>query len=364
MQDAVEAFLWAAGTYKSVLDRERPDIHQIFDAVSVSLNPQMLPFRHAITQLNRLRVNSKHYGISPDRKEAQRLLVDMAEFLREATALVFRCDFWTISLINLLSEDLQSVKYWLRRAEQDLRERSFQDCLIHCRYALYLEFEQHYDISPYVDPNYDLTGFFRFRSVAPSWALNTTYINERVAQPCDFIVINYDDLHRRLWENSIDPTIFWNVRRLTPAVFLPRERNEINIKGERAQDETQWVVKRDFNVLDDDGIEDRVAYVLRHTVEMILGVSIKNRQFKGPGSAIHVIKLKPGDIPYYEKASRKAKQSGIIPIDLKELNTSSVVRGLDSEEMFWEIFNFDRSGGKRTIIVGFVGNEDVEGIQR
>jgi hypothetical protein len=153
LQDAVEAFLWAAGTYKRVLDRERLGIHQIFDAVSASLNPRTLPFRHAITQLNRLRVNSKHYGICPDRKETERLLVSMAEFFREAAALMFACDFWTISLIDLLSEDLRSVKYWLLRAEQDFRERSFENCLIHCRYALYLVFEERYDISPYVDPN-------------------------------------------------------------------------------------------------------------------------------------------------------------------------------------------------------------------
>lgn len=141
-----------------------------------------------------------------------------------------------------------------------------------------------------------------------------------------------------MWENGIDATVFWNVLRLTPAVFLPRERNEISIKGERARDEALWVVKRDFNVLDDDGIEDRAAYVLRHTVEMMLAVSIKNQQFKAAGTAYHVIKLKPGDIPYYAKASRTAKLNGMISSDLKELNTSYSVRGLESEELFWEIF--------------------------
>ena len=361
LQDAVEAFLWAAGTSKDVLDRERLDIHQIFDAVSASLRPQALPFRPAITQLNRLRINSKHYGISPDRKEAQRLLVDMAEFLREATALVFADDFWAISLIHLLSDELQSVKYWLFRAEQDFHECSFQNCLIHCRYSLYLEFEQLYDISPYVDSEYINSNFFGFRSLSPSWALNTIYINDRVAQPCDFIVINYDDLHRRLWENGIDATVFWNVRRLTPEVFFPRERNEINIKGERARDEALWVVKHDFNVLDDEGIEDRAAYVLRHTVEMILGVSNKNQQMKAAGRAKRTIKLKAGDIPYYTKASRTAEPRGIIPREARVLDTSCVVRGLDSDELFWEILYFNRSEEERALIFGFIGNDDVEG---
>jgi hypothetical protein len=55
LQDAVEAFLWAAATYKSVSSPARAEIHQLFDAVSASLSRHALPFRHAVMQLNRLR---------------------------------------------------------------------------------------------------------------------------------------------------------------------------------------------------------------------------------------------------------------------------------------------------------------------
>jgi hypothetical protein len=153
LQDSVEAFLWAAATHKNVSSPARAEIHQLFDAVSASLSPHALPFRQAVTQLNRLRINSKHFGIHPDRKESQRFLTDISEFLRESTRLVFELDFWTVSLIDLLNDDLRSIKYWLLRAEADFRAELFEDCLIHCRHVVYLEFEEQYDISRYAEPN-------------------------------------------------------------------------------------------------------------------------------------------------------------------------------------------------------------------
>jgi hypothetical protein len=138
LQDAVEAFLWAAVTYKGVASRGRVEIHQLFDSVNESLTPHALPFRHPITQLNRLRVNSKHYGIYPDRNEAQRLLVQITEFLGESSKIIFNTAFWAVSLIHILPDSNRMIKHWLLRAEKDFQEGAFQNCLIHCRYALYL----------------------------------------------------------------------------------------------------------------------------------------------------------------------------------------------------------------------------------
>jgi hypothetical protein len=311
LQDAVETFLWAAATHKGASGRDRSEIHQLFDAVNEALSPRALPFRHAITQLNRLRINSKHYGIHPDRKEAQRLSVNIAEFLRESTNLVFDLDFWTVSLIHLLSDDGRHVKYWLLRAEKEFRNRSFQSCLTYCRYAIYLEFEQHYDISPCVDPNPFSVSVFG--SVAPVWALNERYINERVTEPCEFIVINYEHLHRQLWENGIDPTVFWNVRRLTPEVYLPRVRDSL-IRTRRELDEELWIVKHDLGVFNADGIEERAAYVLRHTIEMMLSVASRSLQMKTIGVA------RPGQ----KIILRKGDTSIFIPLQVRQVH-----------EMFW-----------------------------
>jgi hypothetical protein len=208
-----------------------------------------------------------------------------------------------------------------------------------------------------------VTPFEVFRSMAPFWALNEEYIAQRVTEPCEFIVINYDHLQRRLWENGIDPTVFWNVRRLTPQVFLPREKNDSLVKTARELDEAVWVVKRDFGVLEEDGIQDRAAYVLRHTIEMMLSVSSTNRQMKSPaGKNIRKIVLKAGDIPYFAKASRMKGKSGLIPQSLRELTVTYAVPGLDSRELFWSFgyFHEPDSQGTATLILGFVGDDDVE----
>jgi hypothetical protein len=126
------------------------------------------------------------------------------------------------------------------------------------------------------------------------------------------------------------------VRRLTPQVFLPRVKNDSLIKTARELDEQLWVVKRDFAVLDEEGIRDRAAYVLRHTIEMMLSVSSTNRQMKSPtGKNLHMVVLKPGNIPYFAKASRMKEQIGFIPESVTELTTTYAVPGLDSRELFW-----------------------------
>jgi hypothetical protein len=51
LQDAVEAFLWAAATYKHcAAGRDRVEIHQLLDGVNNAISPHSLPFRQTITQ--------------------------------------------------------------------------------------------------------------------------------------------------------------------------------------------------------------------------------------------------------------------------------------------------------------------------
>src|SRR4029077_13625526 len=92
------------------------------------------------------------------------------------------------------------------------------------------------------------------------------------------------------------------------------------IKTARELDEGVWVVKHDFGVLEEDGIQDRAAYVLRHTIEMMLSVSSANRQIKSPvGKNIQRIVLKTGNVPYFAKASRTKGKVGFIPQKVTEL---------------------------------------------
>jgi hypothetical protein len=137
LQDAVEALLWAAASHKGI-SRDRSEVMQLYDDVNAALSPEHLSFRPAVVQLNKIRINSKHYGICPDQKETGRLLTSMAEFLRETTRTAFSVNFWTISLLDLLKKD--EIKTALTDAQAAFDRGEYLICLIGCRKAIYLLF--------------------------------------------------------------------------------------------------------------------------------------------------------------------------------------------------------------------------------
>jgi hypothetical protein len=149
------------------------------------------------------------------------------------------------------------------------------------------------------------------------------------------------------------------VRRLTPEVFLPREKGSVFFNSARARDESLWVVKYDFRIFNPNGIEDRAAYVLRHIIEMMLSASARRQELKVPIGFGDKIKLKPGDIPYYAKTSRTSEMRGIIPRGIQELDISYAIRGFDSRELFWSFLYFP-IGQPQLFIAGFVGDDDLD----
>jgi hypothetical protein len=148
-------------------------------------------------------------------------------------------------------------------------------------------------------------------------------------------------------------------------VFLRRRKNVSLSKTERELDEGLWVVKRDFSVLDDDGIQDRAAYVLRHTIEMMLSVSSRNLQMKvTEPKKIQLVILKSGAIPYFAKATREKNKIGILPQNVRKVPSAYAIRGLDSDELFWGFSTLEQgSDGTVTLFSGFIGNDDVEQVE-
>ena len=84
LHDAVEAMLWAIASHKGQLSKERAELIQLYDDVDAAISPERLSFRPKIVALNKRRINSKHYGICPDKKEATRLLESITEFLEDS----------------------------------------------------------------------------------------------------------------------------------------------------------------------------------------------------------------------------------------------------------------------------------------
>ncbi len=130
-QDAVELFLRAVMKDRPVVGRKIPDdfvqcMDYIDSAASQDTN-QHVPFRAKLIDLNKARVNFKHYGLIPNRTDARRLLGYVADFFEEASWQYFNIRFSDISASDLVMSN--GVRERLKRAEQALRDEELEQCL-------------------------------------------------------------------------------------------------------------------------------------------------------------------------------------------------------------------------------------------
>ena len=232
LQDAVEAFLLAiAGIVGAGID-QNTKFDKYFVLIDERIKPKELPFKLKLLRLNRIRVDSKHYGIQPSRTECDRLSVSIREFFEEVSSSILGIAFSTVSGIDLLEDG--DTKTALVEAKTALDGGEPAACAIACRKALYLELEWRYDIAKFKDGQ--PVGLLGGLSSAPYFARNMEFIQKNVRDPTDFIVLDHGDLDQKLLKDGVDPTAYWNLWRLTPAVY-------------RTPDKT-WVVKHDFDKLD------------------------------------------------------------------------------------------------------------------
>lgn len=80
MQDAVEAFLLAVSDHVNAKLSEKSTFDKYFLEINKSIHPKELPFKAKLLRLNRIRVDSKHYGIQPAKTECDRLSLATREF--------------------------------------------------------------------------------------------------------------------------------------------------------------------------------------------------------------------------------------------------------------------------------------------
>lgn len=185
LQDAVEAFLIAVADHigAAAID-QNTRFYKYFVQIDTKIAPKELPFKSKLLRLNRIRVDSKHYGIQPARDECDRLAVAVREFFDEVSSSLLGASFSTVSAIDLLHDG--ETKTALIDAKKALEAGELENCAVNCRKALFLEVERHYDISAYKDGN--PVGLLAGMTDAPYYARNKQYIEESVADPTDFIV--------------------------------------------------------------------------------------------------------------------------------------------------------------------------------
>lgn len=339
-QDAVEVFLIAVADYVGATLDQNTSFDQYFVKINAKNTSQTLPFQNKLIRLNKMRVNSKHYGIQPERKECDRLALTVREFFDEVSNSVLGVTFSTVSTIDLLQDG--ETKEVLLEAKNALEAKNYEICAICCRKALFLEIERYYDISGYRDGkqfgNLDLLGF----SDAPYFARSKQYIEENVRQPTDFIVYDHSSVNEKLLTQGCDNTTYWNVWRLTPEVYKTKEGH--------------WVVKREFSKLDTDSLSDKIEYIFSSTLDVVLSIHSAKQAIRQRDYRQYYLNIKHEDVPIYKKADKNSDEIGRTPIGLTQINTDYSVDGLNDDATYWHISHI----GENMYLSGFIHDDYIQ----
>ncbi len=135
-QDAVELFLVIAGQHLGANITDKMPFEQSFGEVETKLKERdgnRLPKRGAIFQVNKHRVNLKHYGLPPSSQALEESRRDVDTFLSTATSLVFGMDLDEIDLADLVTQ--QATAALLRRADASAKAEVYKDAAVNLRAA-------------------------------------------------------------------------------------------------------------------------------------------------------------------------------------------------------------------------------------
>ncbi|MBI5076338.1 MAG: hypothetical protein HZB62_14390 [Nitrospirae bacterium] len=337
-QDSVEAFLIAVAEHVNAAIDQNTKFDKYFVAINDKIAPKELPFRVKLLRLNRLRVDSKHYGIQPERDECERLTVAVHEFFDEVSLELLGASFSTICAIDLLKDG--ATKTLLLEAKADLEKNEMENCAINCRKAIFLAIEKDYSISEYKDgkPMGLLAGF----TYAPYYTQNKEYIDKNVKEPTDYIVYDHSRINQELLTNGVDTTAFWNVWRLTPEVFKTTDG--------------KWIVKHDFAKLDRDLLADKLEYIFSATLDIILAIHKTREGIRTSGYGRYQLTLRQDNVSVFEKADRNSKIIGAIPPGMQKIETDYRVEGFEDDGPYWHVTHYE----KDVFLYGFIHNDDVE----
>lgn len=340
LQDSVECFLLALSEHLNAGIGQRTDFGNYFEQINLKISPRELPFRLRLIALNKLRVNSKHYGLEPAKAELEPLFTTVLEFFDEVTRIDFGKEFATISLVDLLRDS--EAKDVLKQAEAAFERQDYANCLVLCRQAVFLTFERSYDAQPFRNGK-DSLGLLMLGSKVPYFARDQKYIEEHVEDPTDYVIYDHNALEMHLMKSGVDSVAYWNVWRLTPAVYR---------KGKDAP----WVVKNDLRKLDEDGIKGRAEYVLVATTEMLLAADQNQSRTRSPDYRRFYLLLKRDSIPVYSKASKLSAINQTTPAGLRKISCDYSVEGLDGTDIFWHVSHWEDD----VRIYGFIHKDDTD----
>jgi hypothetical protein len=348
LQDAIEIFFLAAAEQLKVDINRRTEFEQYIDKINEKLS-EPLPFRQRLIEINKVRVLSKHNGIPPNRTELAGHMEDARLFFEDACQKLFASQFWTISLIDLLPDS--GTRHFVAGAEKFFNEGKYYECLIECRKAIFYEIEGAYVIESFALGEGSL--YAAAICKAPEHTKKKSFVEKYVNDPFDYVQLDHSRVDADLLKDGIEPAVFWNIWRLTPAVYQSQQPFQTK--------PPPFMVKQDLTRYDEDAIEPSAAYVLEHTIDILLKkAKTRNSFLTMEADTNYSSKPKDGkSFKVYEKADKKSDVVGEVPGTAQWLTLKYRTPGLRGG-MFWLIGFMDglEDGVGPGVDVAFSGYAD------
>lgn len=154
-QDSVELLLWTIAKEYPVTIKDKDGFDKLWDTVNKiekDGNVVGLSYQARMIELNKARVNFKHYGNLPASSEAEKFRDYVGSFLTSTCADYFNMSFDDISLADLINDNDSREK--IKEAVKCLKNKNAQGCIINCAHAGYIVFGSLDKILPRVDNNF------------------------------------------------------------------------------------------------------------------------------------------------------------------------------------------------------------------
>jgi hypothetical protein len=260
LQDALETVFYALLIEKGVDDEKNLE-RKGFDELVGELKAAgvMVPKSGTMKALNKQRVLTKHYAQVAE-PVTVRTYLDAAKVTIDAAM----NSVTGHSLNNLFITDLLKdgeAKKFLQSAEAFIKTGLYLDALIETRKAIYIEFEEQYNIYGWRDFDGSQEGLLasaiRGGWRAPYWTRKKDWIDKNVKVPTDFIQIDHQDWRMQAMELGIHTGELHNLQRLTPAVF-------------RSSRKAEWSVTFDASFPENNATSENSQYCLDRAVSILL----------------------------------------------------------------------------------------------
>ena len=191
--DSVELFLHLSAEFLGLNLRDI-NFMEYFTRINKELEDKELTQRTSMDKLNRTRVSLKHKGLYPNPDDIEYFRVSTQNFFEENCPIVFKIDFETITLLDLIQDD--EVKRILEDAQDYINKTQYKEaleCIGIAFYALLENYKESKSIygKPPFDIGEDLTYIGKFGDFGHdmSYVIETVRRIQTILKP---IIFNLD----------------------------------------------------------------------------------------------------------------------------------------------------------------------------